>query len=128
MSYADPPAPMALQPGENPPTPSGTDLLTPGGQATTWVFNPEYQRLVDLWVKVAAPLDQLSKLLDKAYQMARSRDVWDAPVAKRYVEDLAEWRNRLALYRQSVLTAISDHAADTPRWVPGKTGAPHAFS
>jgi hypothetical protein len=119
---------MALQPGENPPNSSGTDLLTPGGQATTWVFNPEYQRLVDLWVKVAAPLDQLSKLLDKAYQMSRSRDVWDAPVAKRYVEDLAEWRNRLALYRQSVLTAISDDAADTPRWVPGKTGAPHAFS
>jgi len=62
------------------------------------VFNPEYQRLVDLWQKVSPPLDQLTRLLDKAYQMARSRDVWDAPVAKRYVEDLAESRNRLALY------------------------------
>jgi hypothetical protein len=44
------------------------------------------------------------------------------------VEDLAEWRNRLGLYRQAVLTAISDQAADTPRWVPASAGAPHAFS
>ncbi|GAA0978119.1 hypothetical protein GCM10009555_040480 [Acrocarpospora macrocephala] len=128
MSYVDPPAPRPLQPGETPPAPSSADLLAPGGQATTWVFNPEYQRLVDLWFQVLPLMEQLTTSLDKPYQMARSTDVWDAPVAKRYVEDIGEWRNRLGLYRQAVLTAISDEAADTPRWVPSKAGAPHAYS
>ncbi|GAA1014948.1 hypothetical protein Aple_052610 [Acrocarpospora pleiomorpha] len=128
MSYVDPPAPRPLQPGETPPAPSSADLLAPGGQATTWVFNPEYQRLVDLWFQVLPLMEQLTTSLDKPYQMARSTDVWDAPVAKRYVQDIGEWRNRLGLYRQAVLTAISDEAADTPRWVPSKAGAPHAYS
>ncbi|GIH27106.1 hypothetical protein Aph01nite_54160 [Acrocarpospora phusangensis] len=128
MSYVDPPAPRPLQPGETPPAPSSSDLLTPGGQATTWVFNPEYQRLVDLWFQVLPLMEQLTTSLDKPYQMARSTDVWDAPVAKRYIQDMGEWRNRLGLYRQAVLTAISDQAADTPRWIPSKAGAPHAYS
>ncbi|WP_214106494.1 hypothetical protein [Acrocarpospora catenulata] len=128
MTYVDPPAPRPLQPGERPPAPTGADLLEPGGQATTWVFNPEYQRLVDLWFAVLPLMEELTKSLDKPYQMARSTDVWDAPVAKRYVQDIGEWRNRLGLYRQAVLTAISDEAADTPRWVPSKAGAPHAYS
>ncbi len=92
------------------------------------MFNPEYQKLVDLWFQVLPQMDRLTRSLDKPYAMARSRDVWDAPVSGRYVEDLTEWRKRLAMYRQAVLTAISDQAADTPRWVPGGTGAPHAFS
>ncbi|GLX00088.1 hypothetical protein [Microtetraspora sp. NBRC 16547] len=128
MIYGDPPAPVPLQPGETPPAPSSTDLLAPGGQQTTWVFNPEYQRLVDLWLQVLPLMEQLARSLEKPYQMARSNDVWDAPVAKRYVGDVAEWRNRLAMYRQAVLTAISDQAADTPRWIPGGVGAPRAFS
>nr|WP_205830139.1 hypothetical protein [Microbispora sp. CL1-1] len=117
-----------MQPGETPPAPSSTDLLSPGGQPTGWVFNPEYQKLVDLWLQVVPLMDQLTKSLDKPYERARSRDVWDAPVAERYVQDLAEWRNRLGMYRQAVLTAISDQAADTPRWIPAKAGAPHAFT
>ncbi|MFF3666953.1 hypothetical protein [Microtetraspora malaysiensis] len=128
MIYGDPPAPTPLQPGETPPAPSATDLLAPGGQHTTWVFNPEYQRLVDLWLQVLPLMEQLTGSLDKPHQMARSADVWDAPVAKRYVDDVTEWRNRLAMYRQAVLTAISDQAADTPRWIPGGVGAPRAFS
>jgi len=126
--FADPPAPTPLQPGEAPPASSGTDLLSPGGQTTTWEFNPDYQRLIDLWVRVVPLMDQLTHSLDKAYQQATSRDVWDAPVAERYVKDINEWRNRLCMYRQSVLTAISDEAADTPRWIPSRVGAPHAFS
>jgi hypothetical protein len=126
--YVDPPAPTPPQPGETPPAPSGADLLTRGGQSTTWVFNPEYQKLVDLWLQVVPLMDQLTRSLDKPYEMARSKDVWDAPVAERYVQDLAEWRRRLGMYRQAVLTAISDQAADTPRWVPSRTGAPHVFS
>ncbi|GAA0367566.1 hypothetical protein GCM10009530_16860 [Microbispora corallina] len=128
MTYVDPPAPTPLQPGETPPAPSGTDLLTPGGQPTGWVFNPEYQRLVDLWLQVVPLMDQLTRSLDKPHEQAKSKDVWDAPVAGRYVQDLAEYRARLGMYRQAVLTAISDQAADTPRWVPSRTGAPHAFS
>ncbi|GII56401.1 hypothetical protein Pth03_47900 [Planotetraspora thailandica] len=128
MTYADPPAPIPMQPGETPPAPSGTDLLSPGGQPTTWVFNPAYQRLVDLWLEIVPVMDQLTGTLDEPYEQARSRDVWDAPVADRYVHDLAEWRERLAAYRQAVLSSISEQAADTPRWVPGRTGAPHAFS
>ncbi|GIH70524.1 MULTISPECIES: hypothetical protein [Sphaerimonospora] len=128
MTFADPPAPTPRQPGEQPPTTSTSDLLSPGGQPTGWVFNPEYQKLVDLWFQVLPQMDRLTRSLDKPYAMARSKDVWDAPVSGRYVEDLAEWRKRLAMYRQAVLTAISDQAADTPRWVPGGTRAPHAFS
>jgi hypothetical protein len=126
--FADPPAPTPLQPGEAPPASSGNDLLSPGGQTTTWEFNPEYQRLVDLWVQIVPLMNQLTHSLDKAYQRARSKDTWDAPVAERYIQDLDEWRNRLGMYRQAVLTAISDEAADTPRWIPSRAGAPHAFS
>jgi hypothetical protein len=124
--YVDPPAPKPLQPGESPPR-SSTDVLSPEG-ARAWEFNPEYQRLVTLWQEVLPMLDSLEVSLDKAHQLARSRDVWDAPVGERYVEDLSEWRKRLQLYRQSVLTAISDEAADTPRWIPSEAGAPHAFN
>lgn len=126
--YVDPPAPLPLQQGETPPPPSTTDMLKPGGQPTSWVFNPEYQDLVDLWFKVLPMMEQLTSSLDKPFQMARSTDVWDAPVAKRYVEDVAEWRKRLGLYRQTVLTAISDLAADTPRWIPSRSGVPHVLS
>jgi hypothetical protein len=125
--FADPPAPQPLQPGETPPAQSAPDQLTPGGQATTWVFNPEYQKLVDLWLRVLPLLEGLTTSLDKAYQLSRSKDVWDAPVGERYVHDIGEWRNRLAMYRQAVLTSISDEAADTPRWIPSGAGAPHAF-
>ncbi|GIH74762.1 hypothetical protein [Planobispora longispora] len=127
--YADPPAPQPLQPGETPPAPdsAGSALLGPGA-AVTWEFNPEYQRLVTLWGQVLPLMETLTTSLDKAYQMAKSRDVWDAPVGERYVRDLVEWRARLGQYRQAILTSISDQAADTPRWVPVNAGAPHAFS
>ncbi|WP_062335810.1 MULTISPECIES: hypothetical protein [Herbidospora] len=128
MSYLDPPAPRPLQPGETPPAANGNDLLIPGGQATTWVFNPEYQRLVDLWFQVMPLMEKISTLLDRPYTLARSTDTWNADVAKRYVQQISEWRTRLGLYRQAVLTSISDEAADTPRWVPSKAGAPHAYS
>lgn len=126
--YADPPAPQPLQAGETPPASSSADPFSPDGQATNWRFNPEYQRLVDLWQQTLPLLEGLTTSLDKAYQMARSRDVWDAPVAERYVQDITEWRNRLGMYRHAVLTAISDQAADTPRWVPAASSAPHAYS
>lgn len=126
--YVDPPPPLPLQPGETPPQTGTGDLLALGGQNRAWEFNPDYQRLVTLWQQALPMLDELTKSLDKAHQMARSRDVWDAPVAERYVMDLAEWRKRLAAYRQAVLTSISDQAADTPRWIPSAAGAPHAFS
>ncbi|GGK85828.1 hypothetical protein Sme01_39080 [Sphaerisporangium melleum] len=125
--YADPPAPKPLQPGETPPA-SSADPFSPDGQATSWRFNPEYQKLVDLWQQVLPLLESLTTSVDKPLQMARSRDVWDAPVAERYVQDMGEWRNRLGMYRQAVLTAISDQAADTPRWIPVAAGAPHAYS
>ncbi|WP_061296839.1 hypothetical protein [Herbidospora cretacea] len=128
MSYADPPAPRALQLGETPPAASGNTLLIPDGQPTAWVFNPEYQRLVDLWKQVMPEMERITKLLEQPYTMARSAETWDAPVAKRYVEQISEWRTRIGLYRQAVLTAISDEAADTPRWVPSNAGAPHAYS
>lgn len=125
--FVDPPAPQPLQPGETPPVPSSSALASPDA-AASWEFNPEYQRLVLMWRQVVPPLDTLAATLDKAYQLARSKDVWDAPVSGRYVEEMAEWRTRLGRYRQAVLTSISDQAADTPRWVPVDTGAPHAFS
>ncbi|RCG30897.1 hypothetical protein DQ384_13095 [Sphaerisporangium album] len=126
--YSDPPAPKPLQPGEMPPVSASPDPFSPDGQATSWRFNPEYQKLVDLWQQAQPLLEGLTGSLDKAYQMARSRDVWDAPVAERYVQDMGEWRTRLGMYRQAVLTAISDQAADTPRWVPVSSSAPHAYS
>jgi hypothetical protein len=126
--YVDPPAPQPLQPGETPPAQSGADPLSPDGQARAWEFNPDYQKLVTLWQQVLPVMETLTASLDQAYQLARSTDTWDAPVAARYIEDLAEWRKRLGLYRQAVLTSISDQAADTPRWVPAAAGAPHAFS
>jgi hypothetical protein len=49
-------------------------------------------------------------------------------VGGRYVDEMAEWRSALGLYRQAVLTSISEEAADTPRWIPSSAGAPHAFS
>ncbi|WP_084960825.1 hypothetical protein [Thermoactinospora rubra] len=124
--YADPPAPQPRQPGEMPPSAGTAGPLD--GQPTAWRFNPEYERLVTLWQSVLPLLEELTGALDKAYQLARSPQTWDAPVGSRYVEDLGEWRTRLRLYRQAVLTSISDEAADTPRWVPVTTGAPHAFS
>ncbi|MFI6298696.1 hypothetical protein ACIBEJ_44410 [Nonomuraea sp. NPDC050790] len=123
--YVDPPAPKPRQPGETPPAAASGAL---DGQPRAWEFNPEYQRLVTAWQSVMPLLESLTTALDKAYQLARSPQTWDAPVGSRYVEDLAEWRSRLALYRQAVLTSISDEAADTPRWVPSSAGAPHAFS
>ncbi|MFI6900916.1 hypothetical protein ACIBKY_06635 [Nonomuraea sp. NPDC050394] len=123
--YVDPPAPQPRQPGETPPATASGAL---DGQPRAWEFNPEYQRLVTAWQAVMPLLESLTTALDKAYQLARSPQTWDAPVGARYVEDLAEWRTRLGLYRQAVLTAISDEAADTPRWVPSSAGAPHAFS
>ncbi|MBG0828324.1 hypothetical protein HS041_11165 [Planomonospora sp. ID67723] len=125
--YADPPAPQPLQPGETPPQGRRSGVPSPE-TATAWQFNPEYQRLVVLWQQVLPMLETLTSSLDRAYQLAKSRDVWDAPVGDRYVEDLAEWRARLGQYRQAILTSISDQAADTPRWVPADAGAPHAFS
>ncbi|MFE3453237.1 hypothetical protein ACFXJ8_30365 [Nonomuraea sp. NPDC059194] len=124
--YVDPPAPQPRQPGEQPPATASASPLD--GHPRAWEFNPDYQRLVTAWQTVLPLLETLTTALDKAYQLARSPQTWEAPVGGRYVEDLAEWRNRLALYRQSVLTAISDQAADTPRWVPAPVGAPHAFS
>ncbi|GAA3428630.1 hypothetical protein ACWDTT_05840 [Streptosporangium sandarakinum] len=125
--YVDPPAPQPMRQGETPPVSPTPGLPTPG-TATAWEFNPDYQKLVTLWREVLPLLDTMATSLDKAYRMARSGDVWDAPVAERYVQDMTEWRNRLGLYRQAILTSISDQAADTPRWVPADVGAPHAFS
>ncbi|MER7127412.1 hypothetical protein [Streptosporangium saharense] len=125
--FVDPPAPQPLQPGETPPVSGSPGLPTPD-MAVSWEFNPDYQRLVMMWRQVLPELDALTSSLEKAYQMARSKDVWDAPVSGRYVEEMAEWRSRLGLYRQAILTSISDQAADTPRWIPVNAGAPHAFS
>ncbi|GAA4060303.1 hypothetical protein ACIBH1_18425 [Nonomuraea sp. NPDC050663] len=124
--YADPPAPQPQRPGETPPTAGTAGALE--GQPQAWQFNPDYQRLVTLWQSVLPMLETLTGSLDKAYQMARSPQTWDAPVGARYVEDIGEWRTRLRLYRQAVLTAISDQAADTPRWIPAASATPRAFS
>ncbi|MBB2909925.1 hypothetical protein FHS43_001171 [Streptosporangium becharense] len=125
--FADPPAPQPLQPGETPPSSATAGIPSPD-TATAWEFNPDYQRLVMAWRQVLPELDRLTGSLDRAYHLAKSKDVWDAPVSGRYVEDMGEWRTRLSLYRQAILTSISDQAADTPRWVPTNAGAPHAFS
>ncbi|MEV7005955.1 hypothetical protein [Streptosporangium sp. NPDC051022] len=125
--FVDPPAPQPLQPGETPPA-SGTPGFPSPDAAVSWEFNPDYQKLVMMWRQVLPTLDRLTSSLDKAYELARSKDVWDAPVSGRYVEEMAQWRTRLGLYRQAILTSISDQAADTPRWIPVNAGAPHAFS
>ena len=44
--------------------------------AMSWEFNPDYQRLVMTWRQVLPVLDTLTASLDKAYQLARSGDVW----------------------------------------------------
>ncbi|WP_219468571.1 hypothetical protein [Nonomuraea rhizosphaerae] len=124
--YVDPPAPQPRRPDEQPPSDTNGNPLE--AQPRAWEFNPEYQRLVTAWQTALPMLEGLSTALDKAYQLARSPQTWDAPVGNRYVEDIGEWRNRLALYRQAVLTSISEEAADTPRWIPSSIGAPHAFS
>lgn len=122
--YVDPPAPKPREPGEMPPVTASGALDDP---QRAWEFNPDYQRLVVAWNAVLPHLETLSTALDKAYGLAKSPQTWDAPVGERYVQDIREWRNRLAVYRHSVLTAISDEAADTPRWVQTTAGAPHAF-
>ncbi|MFG2073669.1 hypothetical protein SAMN05421874_105221 [Nonomuraea maritima] len=122
--YVDPPAPRAREMGEQPPIAPAGPLDAP---QRAWQFNPDYQRLVEAWNAVMPHLDTLSTALDKAYSRAKSPQTWDAPVGERYVEDIREWRNRLDRYRHSVLTAISDEAADTPRWVQTAANAPHAF-
>lgn len=122
--YVDPPAPRPRELGEMPPKTATNPFEA---EPRVWEFNPEYQRLVTAWQEALPQLDKLARALDKAYSLARSPQTWDAPVGKRYVEDLGQWRNALALYRQAVLTAISDEAADTPRWIPAPAGAPHAF-
>ncbi|RVX47850.1 hypothetical protein EDD27_10802 [Nonomuraea polychroma] len=121
--FVDPPAPEPWHKGDRPPrTTSPSQEDTPA----TYLFNPEYERLVVAWNNVKPQLDALRTALDKAYNLARSPQTWDAPVGERYVEDIREWRNRLALYRHAVLTAISDQAADTPRWVPTTAAIPRA--
>ncbi|MGR6923317.1 hypothetical protein ACU635_54445 [[Actinomadura] parvosata] len=120
--YADPPAPRARGRNEAPPpAPTGPD-----GVQHPWRFNPDYTRLVEAWEEVLPRLETLSTALDKAYSLARSPQTWDAPVGERYVEDIREWRRSLALYRHAVLTAISDAAEDTPRWVR-TTDVPQPF-
>ncbi|TMR92158.1 hypothetical protein [Nonomuraea basaltis] len=122
--YVDPPAPKPMERGERPPATTAGPLENP---PRAWEFNSEYQRLVQAWNTVMPQLETLKTALDKAYNLARSPQTWDAPVGERYVEDIREWRTRLAVYRHSVLTAISDQAADTPRWIPTTANAPHAF-
>lgn len=124
--YADPPAPQPRRLGERPPAPENAGPLD--SQPSAWEFNPDYQRLVTLWNSVLPVLETLTETLEKANQLARSPQTWDAQVGTRYVEDLGEWRTRLRLYRQAVLTSISDQAADTPRWVPIAAESPRAFS
>ncbi|MEV4801239.1 hypothetical protein AB0K18_14635 [Nonomuraea sp. NPDC049421] len=122
--YVDPPAPRAKGRSEAPPITSTGPLEDP---QRAWRFNPDYERLVTAWETVKPQLDDLRTVLDKAFALAKSPQTWDAPVGERYLEDIREWRNRLALYRHAVLTSISDEAADTPRWVQTTANAPHAY-
>ncbi|MGC5012754.1 hypothetical protein ACLQ2R_18480 [Streptosporangium sp. DT93] len=124
--FVDPPAPQPMQPGETPPLTSSGGVSS--SDATSWQFNPDYQRLVMMWRQVLPELEKLTTSLDDAHRRARSKEVWDAQVSDRYIEDITEWRKRLGLYRQAILTSISDQAADTPRWIPSGSKAPHAFS
>jgi len=125
--FMDPPRPQPLMPGETPPRQSPADQLTPDGQSTRWVFNPEYQKLVELWDQVFPLLQSLTTAVAGIQKKAADPQVWQAPVVKQYLRQIAEWRKRVDLYRQAVLTAISDEAADTPRWIPSGADAPHAF-
>ncbi|MFJ2031236.1 hypothetical protein [Streptosporangium sp. NPDC087985] len=125
--FVDPPAPQPLQQGEMPPTPASTALPSPD-RATAWEFNPDYQRLVTTWQQVLPMLDALAASMEKAYARATDREVWDAPVSGRYVEEMAQWRTGLRLYRQAILTSINEQEQRTERWVPVNAGAPHAFS
>jgi hypothetical protein len=113
--YVDPPAPEAWTNKSRPPEETAGSLATPPGAHR---YNPEYERLVDAWNAVMPQLNALKTALDKAYSLARSPQTWDAPVGERYIQDIREWRTRLAAYRHAVLTAISDRAADTPQWLP----------
>ncbi|MGW6497312.1 hypothetical protein [Nonomuraea angiospora] len=122
--YVDPPAPRPRERDETPPAAPSGPLDSP---QRAWEFNPDYQRLVLAWNTVLPKLETLRTALDKAYSLAKSPQTWDAPVGERYVQDIREWRTRLAVYRHSVLSAISDEAADTPRWIPTTANAPHAF-
>ncbi|WP_433438627.1 hypothetical protein [Nonomuraea sp. CA-141351] len=122
--YVDPPAPRPRDPNETPPVSASGALDSP---QRAWEFNPEYQRLVVAWNTVLPQLESLRTALDKAYGLAKSPQTWDAPVGERYVQDIREWRTRLAVYRHNVLTTISDEAADTPRWIQTTANAPHAF-
>ncbi|GAA2206078.1 hypothetical protein GCM10009850_015360 [Nonomuraea monospora] len=120
--YADPPAPRPKGANESPPaSPGGSD-----GLQHPWKWNPDYQKLIDAWEELLPRLDALTTTLDKAYSLSRSPQTWDAAVGERYVEDIREWRRRLALYRLSVLTALSDKAERMPRWVR-TTDVPQPF-
>lgn len=121
--YADPPAPKDKGVDETPPRTPGKALDDPHA----WLFNPEYKRLLAAWEAAKSELDTLSTVLDRAYSLAMSPQTWEAPVGERYVEDIREWRKRLIAYRLSVLSAISNEAADTPRWVHTAAHAPHAY-
>ncbi|MGP3954542.1 hypothetical protein ACTWPT_00990 [Nonomuraea sp. 3N208] len=119
--YVDPPAPEAWTDSSRPPQETAAALAPPPGADR---FNPEYERLVEAWNAVMPQLEALRTALDKAYSLARSPQTWDAPVGERYIQDIREWRTRLAVYRHAVLTAISDRAADTPRWLPASAVTP----
>ncbi|WP_283137264.1 hypothetical protein [Rhizohabitans arisaemae] len=125
--YDDPPAPTYPSRGAGPesggmPAPGLLDRHTPGGAAPSWVFNPEYEKLIILWRQVEKLLDELTPILDPVLTMARSKDVWDAPVAERYVQDLTRWRQDLIAYRATILGAISRLAGSeaVPKWIPAK--------
>ncbi|WP_188190617.1 hypothetical protein [Nonomuraea sp. SYSU D8015] len=113
----DPPKPRPTKDTIAEERPDGHSAGPLDDMPTSYRFNPEYGELIDAWDAVKPQLDRLRTVLDKAYGMAVSPQTWDAPVGERYVQDIREWRNRLIAYRHSVLTTISDAAADTPRWI-----------
>ena len=120
--FVDPKPPEEQHIDEKPPpSPPGEALDIP----RAWTFNPDYVRLIEAWKSVMPHLEILREALDKAYDLARSPQTWDAPVGERHVEEIREWRTRLASYRHAVLTAISDEEVDTPRWVQTSAHAPH---
>ncbi|TMR21786.1 hypothetical protein ETD86_14070 [Nonomuraea turkmeniaca] len=124
--YVDPPAPKAFNPYDPKDRPPSATAGALDDTTATWRFNPDYDRLVEAWNTVMPQLEQLRTALDKAYNRARSPQTWDAPVGERYVQEIREWRTKLAVYRHAVLTAISDRAADTPRWLPTTASIPRA--
>jgi hypothetical protein len=122
--YGDPPAPMPRAKDETVPTATQSPFdSTP----VVYVFNPAYERLVMVWQSVLPALDKLNAALDKSYNLATSPQTWDAPVGKRYVQDISEWRSQMILYRHAILTTISDEARGTPRWIPSKEGSPSVY-